>query len=309
MMARAAQPPDEAPVPKHPRPPPTVVVTALQCDHASGEGWREGGSVAPAAARARCSGQLPQCAPRSSDCVPPPALPSAPPPCATHTGHGSSEGEGSPTPSPTAAAAVVCAPARQPPHAPAAAAAPRLVTPVVLGRTTAAAGQLPPPSQPPPPRRQHPLVSHLVMPLALPLLAAWWLLAFAVAVAATLTIVPSALLARRLYWACPFLPPIWARLRRQYGWAAAAYLRISFEGAYCMNVLTRLATLPLRRRLPDFYILGFPVGGEAGGQLPASLSVDAPLALPRTLIHRRGAPPPPFRCPAEVWDHLPGPLP
>lgn len=33
------------------------------------------------------------------------------------------------------------------------------------------------------------------------------------------------------------------------------------QAAYCINLLTRLATLPLRRRLPDFYILGFPVCG------------------------------------------------
>lgn len=42
---------------------------------------------------------------------------------------------------------------------------------------------------------------------------------------------------------------------------AGTYLRLGFEGSYCINVVTRLVTLPWRRSLPDFYIVGFPVRG------------------------------------------------
>jgi hypothetical protein len=38
-------------------------------------------------------------------------------------------------------------------------------------------------------------------------------------------------------------------------------MRLGFEGAYCINVVTRLLTLPLRTALPDFYIVGFPKAG------------------------------------------------
>lgn len=60
---------------------------------------------------------------------------------------------------------------------------------------------------------------------------------------------------RRLYWACPFIPAIF----RAQGLLAGTLARLGFEGAYCINVVTRLLTLPLRTSLPDFYIIGFPV--------------------------------------------------
>jgi hypothetical protein len=105
------------------------------------------------------------------------------------------------------------------------------------------------------------LLNYCTIPLALPLLAAWWLLALLLAVAATFSIWPSLLLARRLYWACPFIPCIWDKLGRDQGWVASWLLRLQFEGAHCMTVLGRLLSLPLRPHLPHFYILGFPVRG------------------------------------------------
>ncbi|WIA13844.1 hypothetical protein OEZ85_002418 [Tetradesmus obliquus] len=104
-------------------------------------------------------------------------------------------------------------------------------------------------------------VNYCIIPLALPLLAAWWLLALLLAAAATFSIWPSLLLARRLYWACPFIPCIWAKLAREQGALAAWLLRLQFEGAHCVTVLGRLLSLPLRPHLPAFYILGFPKCG------------------------------------------------
>jgi small neutral amino acid transporter SnatA (MarC family) len=105
------------------------------------------------------------------------------------------------------------------------------------------------------------LLNYCVIPLAMPLLAAWWLLALLLAAAATFSIWPSLLLARRLYWACPFILCIWAKLGREQGWVASWLLRLQFEGAHCMTLLGRLLSLPLRPHLPHFYILGFPVSG------------------------------------------------
>jgi hypothetical protein len=102
-------------------------------------------------------------------------------------------------------------------------------------------------------------INYCIIPLALPLMAAWWLLALLLAAAATFSIWPSLLLARRLYWACPFIPCIFAKVQREHGWLAGWLLRLQFEGAHCMTVLGRLLSLPLRPHLPDFYILGFPV--------------------------------------------------
>ncbi|GFH15574.1 sulfotransferase, partial [Haematococcus lacustris] len=47
----------------------------------------------------------------------------------------------------------------------------------------------------------------------------------------TLNIWPSVLLARRLYWACPFIPHIFQQMGPVRGWA----LRIGFEASYCIN--------------------------------------------------------------------------
>lgn len=50
---------------------------------------------------------------------------------------------------------------------------------------------------------------------------------------------------------------IWRRFSPMLG----TYLRLGFEASYCINVVTRFVTLPWRRSLPDFYIVGFPKCG------------------------------------------------
>lgn len=61
---------------------------------------------------------------------------------------------------------------------------------------------------PPPRGGARALRDYVLMPLALPLLAAYWAAALAAALAAAFLIWPSLLLAQRLYWACPFIPRI-----------------------------------------------------------------------------------------------------
>ena len=105
------------------------------------------------------------------------------------------------------------------------------------------------------------LVNYVIIPAALPLFAAYWLLALLLGVLASCMVWPSLLLAQRLYWACPFIPYIWRSpgLRGKFGLVGSWLLRLQFEGAHCTTVLSRLLTLPLRPHLPDFYLLGFPV--------------------------------------------------
>lgn len=62
---------------------------------------------------------------------------------------------------------------------------------------------------PPPPTTRRLLRNYVLMPLALPLLGAYFLLALVVAMGAAFAVWPSLLLARALYWACPFIPHIW----------------------------------------------------------------------------------------------------
>ncbi|KXZ54517.1 hypothetical protein GPECTOR_4g582 [Gonium pectorale] len=100
-------------------------------------------------------------------------------------------------------------------------------------------------------------LQRLGLTLVMPLLMLWCVAAFGIAWMLTFTIVPSYVLAQRLYWACPFIPHIWRRLGPVAGTAA----RLGFEASHCINVLTRLLTLPLRPHLPSFYILGFPKCG------------------------------------------------
>lgn len=98
------------------------------------------------------------------------------------------------------------------------------------------------------------LVDYVAMPLFLPCIGLWYLMAYLLAILGTMLIFPGVLLAQRLYWCCPFIPYIW----KGYG-PFGNYLRVAFEASYCINVLKRLLTLPLRKKLPDFYIVGFPV--------------------------------------------------
>lgn len=150
----------------------------------------------------------------------------------------------SPTSSPTAAAAVTVLHLPELTTSAKAAAAATIGTPLVLGAAryassssaaAAAAGPVPATALSArwaaerAARRRHLLLTYGIMPLVLPLLVAYYLVALTLAVAATLLVTPSLLAARRLYWACPFIPCIWARIRAQYGWAASWYVRISFE--------------------------------------------------------------------------------
>ncbi|CAD7702472.1 unnamed protein product, partial [Ostreobium quekettii] len=96
-----------------------------------------------------------------------------------------------------------------------------------------------------------------LMPALLPLIALYYALAYLLACLLTMTVLPSLLLARRLYWACPFIPHIWA----SHGPVAGTCLRLGFETMYCINVLKRFLTLPIRPYTPDFFIVGFPKAG------------------------------------------------
>jgi hypothetical protein len=55
------------------------------------------------------------------------------------------------------------------------------------------------------------LVNYAIIPVSLPLLAVYWLVALLLGVTASFMVWPSLLLAQRLYWACPFIPYIWRR--------------------------------------------------------------------------------------------------
>ncbi|MEW5320275.1 MAG: hypothetical protein WDW38_011357 [Sanguina aurantia] len=101
------------------------------------------------------------------------------------------------------------------------------------------------------------ILDYTIIPLILPFVGLWWLVAFIAGWLATFAIIPSALLAQRLYWACPFIPHIWG----QFGPVRGLLVRIGFEASYCINVTTRFLTLPLRRQLPAFHIVGFPKCG------------------------------------------------
>lgn len=109
-------------------------------------------------------------------------------------------------------------------------------------------------------------VNYVLIPLALPLLALYWLVALLLGVAASWMVWPSLLLAQRLYWACPFIPFIWRSpaVHSKFGVVGSWLLRLQFEGAHCATVVSRLLTLPMRPHLPSFYLLGFPVSCAGG---------------------------------------------
>jgi hypothetical protein len=86
---------------------------------------------------------------------------------------------------------------------------------------------------------------HLALTLMLPPLVAYWSLAHLLAWIITLAVIPSHLLAQKLYWACPFIPFIFRRL----GPVSGALTRIGFEASYCINFYTRLLTIPIRQGL------------------------------------------------------------
>ncbi|GMH40491.1 hypothetical protein BSKO_08395 [Bryopsis sp. KO-2023] len=122
------------------------------------------------------------------------------------------------------------------------------------------------------------LFQYLGMPCLLPFIFLWYVLAYVAAILMTMTVVPSVLLAKRLYWAVPFIPHIW----KAQGPVLGNYMKISFEASYCINVLKRMLTLPLRRQLPEFYIVGFPKAGTTSlaNHLKTHPAIDGLAGLP-----------------------------
>lgn len=98
---------------------------------------------------------------------------------------------------------------------------------------------------------------YFIFPLLLPFIALWLLLARILSFVAPFTIVPTIILAKRLNWAVPVAPVIW----KERGFYRGFWQRVGFEATYCMNVVRRFLTLPLRPYTPHFYILGFPKCG------------------------------------------------
>ena len=120
----------------------------------------------------------------------------------------------------------------------------------------------------------HWAVDFLLIPVLLPVLVVWLLLARIISLLAPFTIFPSLLLARQLYWAVPLAPAIWRGRRFRGG-----FKRLGFEATYCMNVVRRFLTLPLRPYTPHVYILGFPKCGTTAlhtylAQHPAIATMD-----------------------------------
>lgn len=103
----------------------------------------------------------------------------------------------------------------------------------------------------------HFFFNYVGFPLLLPFIGVWLLLARILSIIAILTVIPSLILARRLYWAVPIGPRVWKERGRFRGLLA----KIGFESTYCMNVVRRFLTLPLRPYTSDVYILGFPKCG------------------------------------------------
>ncbi|WPT17529.1 hypothetical protein PSENEW3_00005532 [Picochlorum sp. SENEW3] len=93
--------------------------------------------------------------------------------------------------------------------------------------------------------------------LSLPFACIWLLIARIVSFIAPFFIVPSLMTASTFYKCIPFAKSIFSTEKQPRGF----FMRIGFEATYCMNVIRRYLTLPMRKRLPDVYILGFPKCG------------------------------------------------
>lgn len=116
------------------------------------------------------------------------------------------------------------------------------------------------------------LFDYAVMPLLLPFLLLWLLAARLLSLLAPLLLPPlSIALNRKLVWACPFIPSIWA----EKGWLKGSLMRLGFEYSYtavsvewCMGGWER----------------GSLCGdGDAHAQLPADGAWRLPLSFRRTL--------------------------
>jgi hypothetical protein len=101
-------------------------------------------------------------------------------------------------------------------------------------------------------------VSDALMVVSLPLLLVWLLVARLVSMFVPLLVIPSVLTAKKFYWCIPMAKDIWSE---QGSMLKGFLMRIGFEATYCMNVYRRYLTIPLRKNLPDVYILGFPKCG------------------------------------------------
>ena len=103
----------------------------------------------------------------------------------------------------------------------------------------------------------HWAVDYVVFPIALPFIVIWIGVATLLSLLAPLLIFPTIILTRRLYWAAPLVPYIW------HGKGIRGFVdQIGFEVSYTVNVCRRMLTLPLRRNVPDFVIVGFPRCGS-----------------------------------------------
>jgi len=101
------------------------------------------------------------------------------------------------------------------------------------------------------------LVDYVLMPISLPVILLWLAVARVISFVMGMLVLPPYLMARRLYWAVPVARTAWQVKPKWSG----MFQRLGFEKAYCMNITRRFLTLPLRRSVPDVYILGFPKCG------------------------------------------------
>lgn len=103
----------------------------------------------------------------------------------------------------------------------------------------------------------HWLIDYVVMPVCMPFLILWLLIARAVSLIVGLLVLPPYMTSKSLYWAVPIARTAW-EIKPKF---SGLLQRLGFESAYCMNITRRFLTLPLRRNVPDVYILGFPKCG------------------------------------------------
>ena len=101
----------------------------------------------------------------------------------------------------------------------------------------------------------HVIVDYVIFPLVvLPFCSIWLLLARIVSFISPFLVVPAYFICRPFYWAVPLA-------RAAFDTQQPVWVRLGFEGTYTMNIVRRFMTLPLRRKVPDVYILGFPKCG------------------------------------------------
>jgi len=91
----------------------------------------------------------------------------------------------------------------------------------------------------------------------MPFLVLWLFLARVISFITGLLVLPPYMTSKSLYWAIPIARSAW-RVKPKF---TGLLQRLGFESVYCMNITRRFLTLPLRRNVPDVYILGFPKCG------------------------------------------------